>query len=354
MMLYLIHSKAILKDYLHSPQIKETADLNELATALFHSILSSTTPFNADLVIPYSEFKKLSSRDTNHTKEHIDELLEYRIVKIGGYKKKNIDIFILETSKKGFDEICLKLTSIANKAGVKLDCTTLSVEHVDDLEDSFDEYYSQKVSKIQKAKLLEDFFLIKDKYNKHKVTNMNRLTVNGLSRFDDWFKNGYVSYKHVSSFATNELKLPAGKADERNFYKLFGYVPSKTDCFSDDVLKFIKKKMKQYNLTTHKAGMMLEYYKGNRIAEDKYFDYKAPYEYLLLGSKRNVDRQFLIYISLLLGLSVDEIKTLFKKANCVLTDFLKEDILLLFFAENNYLIDIKQRGALFRYLWESK
>jgi hypothetical protein len=49
-------------------------------------------------------------------------------------------------------------------------------------------------------------------------------------------------------------------------------------------------------------------------------------------------------------LSLEEIKTLFQKSNCLLTDLLKEDLLLCYFAENNYFIDVKQRGALFRYL----
>ena len=49
-------------------------------------------------------------------------------------------------------------------------------------------------------------------------------------------------------------------------------------------------------------------------------------------------------------MSLEEIKTLFQKSNCLLTDFLKEDLLLCYFAENNYFIDVKQRGALFRYL----
>lgn len=85
-MLYLIHSKSIIKDYLHSPELKEVSDLNELAAALFHKIFSFSTPFNCDFLITYSEFKKLSSRDKNHTKKHIEELIEFRLKKIGGYK----------------------------------------------------------------------------------------------------------------------------------------------------------------------------------------------------------------------------------------------------------------------------
>ena len=34
-----------------------------------------------------------------------------------------------------------------------------------------------------------------------------------------------------------------------------------------------------------------------------------------------------------------QIKTLFQKSNCLFTDFLKEDLLLCYFAENNYFID---------------
>ena len=95
--------------------------------------------------------------------------------------------------------------------------------------------------------------------------------------------------------------------------------------------------------------MMIEYYKGNAILDND-FDYKPPYEYFFMGTNRKIDRQFLIYFSLALGLSLEEIKNLFQKSNCVLTDFLKEDLLLCYFAENNYFIDVKQRGALFRFI----
>lgn len=356
-MLYLIHSKSIIKEYLHSPELKEVSNLNKLSAALFHKIYSFVTPFNCDFLITYSEFKKLSSRDKNHTKKHIEELIEFRLKKIGGYKKKNIDVFILEASKKNFEEVCLKLSFMAKSTGVNFDYTSFSIENLSRIEEDFEEYYSNHINTAFKKNvsknLSDEFFKIKEKYNKHKIPNMNRLTANGLSKFDDWFINGYVSYKHIQAFARKDLKLPAGKADEKSLFKLFGYLPSDSDCFTESALKYIKKLIKATKYTTHKLAMMLEYYKGNKIGEDKYYDYKPPYEYLLLGSKRIIDRQFLIYLSLALGLSLDDIRTLFKKCNCVLTDYLKEDILLCYFAENNYLIDVKQRGNLFRYLRES-
>lgn len=352
-MIYLIPKKSIIADYLSSPELIEVSSWESLIHSLKPNVFTSPAPYNCDFLITYSEFKKLSVRDRNHTRKHIEEILNSRVAKIGGYKKKNIDVFILETSKKNFGEVCSKLSEVAKKNNVELDYSTLSLDRLLELEDSVENFCSGKMTFVSRKKLLSEFFKLKEKYNKHKIPNMNRLTANGLSKFDDWFINGYVSYKHVMAFARKDLKLPAGKTDEKTLFQLFGYLASDSDCFTENALKYIKKLIKATKYTTHKLAMMLEYYKGNKIGEDKYYDYKPPYEYLLLGSKRNVDRQFLIYLSLALGLSTKEIKTLFKKCNCVLTDFLKEDALLLYFAENNYLMNEKQRGAMFRFLWKS-
>jgi hypothetical protein len=197
------------------------------------------------------------------------------------------------------------------------------------------------------SNLTKTFFEIKNKYNEHKIANMNRLTTNGLSKFYKWFENGYVSYKHILSFSKNDLKLSARNADKKTLFNLFGYLPSDSDCFPESALKYINKLIKKSKLSIHKISMMIEYYKGNKIIDS---DYKPPYEYFLVGTNRKIDRQFLIYFSLALGLSLEEINNLFQKSNCVLTDFLKEDLLLCYFAQNNYFIDVKQRGALFRFI----
>lgn len=327
--------------------------MDDLRRALFHSIYRYLTSYNADFLITFSNLRKNSKSYSNHTKKNSEEVLEKNILQICNYKKKSFDIFIVESSKKKFEEVEAKLSSITQKYGINFDSSILAVEHLKELKDSFKNYYSEKKSSVSSEKLLADFFKIKSKYNKSKIPNMNRLTANGLAKFDDWFINGYVSYKHIIGFSRKNLNLPAGKTDEKSLFKLFGYLPSETDCFSDGAMKYIKKLINTSDFTIHKLAMMLEYYKGNKIEEIKNYGYKPPYEYFLLGSKRNIDRQFLIYLSLALGLSINEIKSLFKKCNCVLTDFLKEDILLCFFAENNYLIESKQRGNLFRYLWES-
>lgn len=352
-MIYLIPKKSIISDYLSSSELKEVSDWESLIRALNPNVFTLPAPYNCDFLITYSDFKKLSTRDTNHTKKHIEEILNTRVAIIGNYKKKNFNIFILETSKKNFGDVYTKLADVAKKNKVKIDYSTLSLDHLKELKESFKHYYSEKKSCVSSENLLSEFFKIKNKYNKSKIPNMNRLTANGLAKFDDWFINGYVSYKHIMGFARKDLNLPAGKTDEKSLFKLFGYLPSETDCFSDAALKYIQKMIKTSGFTIHKLAMMFEYYKGNKIEEIKNYGYKPPYEYFLLGSKRNIDRQFLIYLSLALGLSLNEIKSLFKKCNCVLTDFLKEDILLCFFAENNYLIESKQRGNLFRYFWES-
>lgn len=356
-MLYLIYSKTIIKDYLHSPELKEVSDFSELVNSLLHKIFSISTPFNCDFLITYSEFKKLSSRDNNHTKKHIEQLIKFRLAMIGGYKKKNIDVFILETSNKNYDEVCLKLSSMAKLVGVNFDYMTFTRDNISKIKEDYKPYYTNHINTVigknVNTYLRDEFFRIKKKYNRHKIPNMNRLTTNGLSKVDGWFKNGYVSYKHILAFARKDLVLHEGKTDEKTLFKLFGYLPSDSEYFTDTALKYIKKLITSSEYTTHKLAMILEYYRGNKIDENKCYDYKPPYEYLLLGSKRNIDRQFVIYLSLALGLSLEEIRTLFKKCNCFLTDYLKEDILLSYFAENNYLLEVKQRGLLFRYLRES-
>lgn len=347
-MFYLIGNKSVIKNYLHSPQLVEIQDLAELSKALFNKIYSGKTSFNADFLISYSEFKRLP----NIKSKYDDEVIEFRLKKISSYKKKNIDFFILESSTKLFNKTKLKLTKIAESAGIKLDCTTLSSENLLRLKNDFNKYYLKfDKSPVSSA---EEFFKIKDKFNSHKILNMNRLTTKGLYKFDDWFENGYVSYRHVLFFARNELNISSGKTEEKSLFRLFGYLPSDNEYFSDDAMRFIKSLVKKSGFTTHKLAMMLEYYIGNTLGDDKYCDFKPRYEYLLFGARRNIDRKFLIYLSLALGLSISSIKTLFKKCNCVLTDYLKEDILLRYFAENDYLIETKQRGSLFRYLRVSK
>lgn len=355
-MLYLIPSKSLLKSLLTVSELKEVQSAGELFTALFNGVYSYATSYNADFLITYAELKKASPNDSNHKKEHLEEILKNRIKSLGSYKKKNVDIFILEASREKFPEIRTKLMQLAEETGVKIDCTSLAKSNFSNIKEKASDYWEENggcASEISDSYSLTDsFFKIKGKYNKAKIPNMNRLTVNGLSKFDDWFKNGYVPYKHIADFARNVLKLPSGKIDEKRFFMLFGYFPSESDKFSDGFYNYLRKLIKKSGFTTHKLSMLCKYYLGES-AEKVFCDYKPSYEYIILKKRRNINRQFLIYISLALGLSVKEIKDLFKKGNCVITDFLKEDVLLTYFAENNYLVDVKQRGNFFRYLWES-
>ena len=284
------------------------------------------------------------------TKLSVEEVIKARLEMIGKFKKNNFDVFI-KVSKNNFEKTCEYLSSLAKSVGVKIDYTTLSEEYFSNLTDNFEEYYEEHLKDSSltdiATNLTEKFFEIKNKYNEHKIANMNRLTTNGLSKFYKWFENGYVSYKHILSFSQNDLKLSARNADKKTLFNLFGYFPSDSDCFPESALKYINKLIKKSKFSIHKISMMIEYYKGNKITDS---DYKPPYEYFLVGTNRKIDRQFLIYFSLALGLSLEEIKNLFQKSNCVLTDFLKEDLLLCYFAKNNYFIDVKQRGALFRFI----
>ena len=350
-MLYLIPSKSILKDYLSSHQLQEFLEIKELRTSLFRYEYYSKTPYNNDYLIKYSDFKKLEGRNPSRTRKNIEEEIKSRVKIYGKYKKKNIDIFILETSKEKFNSVGEKLSAIAKEVGAKFDYKTLSEENLTNLTDNFEEYYEEHLKDSSltdiATNLTEKFFEIKNKYNEHKIANMNRLTTNGLSKFYKWFENGYVSYKHILSFSKNDLKLSARNADKKTLFNLFGYLPSDSDCFPESALKYINKLIKKSKLSIHKISMMIEYYKGHKIIDS---EYKPPYEYFLVGTNRKIDRQFLIYFSLALGLSLEEIKTLFQKSNCLFTDFLREDLLLCYFAKNNYFIDVKQRGALFRYL----
>ena len=353
-MLYLIPSESILNDYLSSHQLQEVSEIRDLRTPLFHEVHSHKTPYNNDYLIKYSDFKKLEGRNPSRTKKNIEEPIKSRVKIYGKYKKKNIDIFILETSKEEFNSVGEKLSAIAKEVGAKFDYKTLSEENFTNLTDNFEEYYEEHLKDSSltdiATNLTEKFFEIKSKYNEHKIANMNRLTTNGLSKFYKWFENGYVSYKHILSFSQNDLKLSARNADKKTLFNLFGYLPSDSDCFPESALKYINKLIKKSKLSIHKISMMIEYYKGNKIIDS---EYKPPYEYFLVGTNRKIDRQFLIYFSLALGLSLEEIKTLFQKSNCLLTDFLKEDLLLCYFAENNYFIDVKQRGALFQHLFSN-
>lgn len=353
-MLYLIPSKSILNDYLSSHQLQEVSEIRDLRTPLFHEVHSHKTPYNIDYLIKYSDFKKLEGRYASRTRKNIEEAIKSRVKIYGKYKKKNIDIFILETSKEKFNSVGEKLSAIAKEVGANFDYTTLSEENLTNMTDNFEEYYEEHLKDSSltdiATNLTEKFFEIKSKYNEHKIANMNRLTTNGLSKFYKWFENGYVSYKHILSFSQNDLKLSARNADKKTLFNLFGYLPSDSDCFPESALKYINKLIKKSKLSIHKISMMIEYYKGNKIIDS---EYKPPYEYFLVGTNRKIDRQFLIYFSLALGLSLEEIKTLFQKSNCLLTDFLKEDLLLCYFAENNYFIDVKQRGALFQHLFSN-
>lgn len=350
-MLYLIPSKSIINIFLSTHELIEVQDFSELRAILFPSITDRPSSFNADVVISYAALKRLTKYDTNRTKKHTEEELEVRIKKIGNYKKRNIDIFILETSKKNYDQTCAKLMELSQKLDVQFD-TLPSICFFKDLEASFEHYYSKKANIVVRKNILNLFFKIKNKYNKSKIPNMNRLTTSGLSKFDEWFFTDYIPYKHVASFARTEMKIPIGTNDEEDFYRLFGYKPSDTDFFSSEFYDYLKKLIKKNGLTVHKLGMLCKYYLLEKC--ECYYDYKPSFEYIILGQRKTINRTFLIYISIALGLTASEIKKLFKLGNCVLTDFLKEDILLLFFAENQHIMDNKQRGCLFNYLWESK
>ena len=352
-MLYLIPSKSLITKYLFSGQLQEVEDIKTLTKA-FHPTIFFRPLYNSDFLINYSKFKELEDRYNPYikTKLSVEEVIKARLEMIGKFKKNNFDVFI-KVSKNNFEKTCEYLSAIAKSVGVKIDYTTLSKENLTNLTDNFEEYYEEQINQDFltgiSSNLTKTFFEIKNKYNTHKIANMNRLTTNGLSNYYDWFKNGYVSYKHILSFSQNDLKLSARNADKKTLFTLFGYLPSNSDSFPDSAFKYIKKLIKKSHYSAHKIAMMIEYYKGKAILDND-FDYKPPYEYFFMGTKRKIDRQFLVYFSLALGLSLEEIKTLFQKSNCVLTDFLKEDLLLCYFAKNNYFIDVKQRGALFRFI----
>ena len=83
----------------------------------------------------------------------------------GKYKKKNIDIFILETSKEKFNSVGEKLSAIAKEVGAKFDYTTLSEENLTNLTDNFEEYYEEHLKESSltdiATNLTEKFFEIK-------------------------------------------------------------------------------------------------------------------------------------------------------------------------------------------------
>lgn len=350
-MLYLIPHKSIISNYLSSPELIKVQDYTALNSILFPKITDKPASYNADVLITYAALKRLSDCDSNHTKKHADEELESRIKKIGNYKKKNIDIFILETSKSGFDKTKTKLENLTHKHNIQFD-SSLSQNFFIEMENSFESYYSKKVNTSKQKQLTDIFFQIKNTYNKSKIPNLNRLTTNGLSKFDDWFFTDYIPYKHVESFSKSELKIPSGHKDEKNLFELFGYRPTDSIEFSSEFYKYLKSLIKKSGFTIHKLCMICKYYLFEKC--ETYYDYKPSYEYIILGKRRAINRTFLIYLSIALGLTVAEIKKLFILGNCVLTDFLPEDILLLFFAENHYIMDVKQKGCLFNYLRVSK
>lgn len=347
-MLYLIPSKSLITKYLFSGQLQEVENIKNLTKAFYPSIIFRRL-YNSDFLIKYSVFKKLEDSDNQLFRE---EVIKDRLEMIGNFKKKNFDVFI-KVSKKNYEKTCEYLSSLAKSVGVKIDYKTLSEKKFENLQNKFGKYYEKQINQDFltgiSPNLKKTFFEIKNKYNTHKIANMNRLTTNGLSNYYDWFKNGYVSYKHILSFVQNDLHIPISSKYRKQLFSLFGYLPSNSDSFPDSAFKYIKKLIKKSNYSAHKIAMMIEYYKGNAILDND-FDYKPPYEYFFMGTNRKIDRQFLIYFILALGLSLEEIKTLFQKSNCVLTDFLKEDLLLCYFAKNNYFIDVKQRGALFRFI----
>ena len=173
------------------------------------------------------------------TKLSVEEVIKARLEMIGKFKKNNFDVFI-KVSKNNFEKTCEYLSSLAKSVGVKIDYTTLSEEYFSNLTDNFEEYYEEHLKDSSltdiATNLTEKFFEIKNKYNEHKIANMNRLTTNGLSKFYKWFENGYVSYKHILSFSQNDLKLSARNADKKTLFNLFGYLPSDSDFFSESAL----------------------------------------------------------------------------------------------------------------------
>lgn len=350
-MLYLIPSKSIIKNYLSSHELIEVQSFSGLCSILFPRITDIPPSYNANVLITYSDFKRFSEHDSNHTKVHAEEILESRIVKIGSYKKKNIDIFILETNKNNYEKVCSKLKSLTQKYGVPFDYS-LTQNYFQKIQDSFEAFFSKNAVSTTSEELTNTFFQIKTKYNKSKIPNLNRLTTNGLSKFDDWFFTDYIPYKHVACFAKKDLKIPADTEDEKKLYELFGYKPADSEEFSPEFYKYLKKLIKKSGFTIHKLSIICKYYLFEKC--ETYYDYKPSYEYIILGKRRAINRTFLIYLSIALGLTVAEIKKLFILGNCVLTDFLLEDILLLFFVENHYIMDVKQRGCLFNYLRVSK
>ena len=74
---------------------------------------------------------------------NIEEAIKSRVKIYGKYKKKNIDIFILETSKEEFNSVGEKLSAIAKEVGAKFDYTTLSEEYFLNLAGNFEEYYEE-------------------------------------------------------------------------------------------------------------------------------------------------------------------------------------------------------------------
>ena len=142
-MLYLIPSKSLIKKYLFSGQLQEVSEIRELRTPLFHEVHSHKTPYNNDYLIKYSDFKKLEGRNPSCTKKNIEEPIKSRVKIYGKYKKKNIDIFILETSKEEFNSVGEKLSAIAKEVGAKFDYKTLSEENLRNLTDNFEEYYEE-------------------------------------------------------------------------------------------------------------------------------------------------------------------------------------------------------------------
>ena len=120
-MLYLIPSKSLIKKYLFSGQLQKVSEIKELETSLFRYENYRRTPYNIDYLIEYSDFKKLEGRYASRTKKNIEEAIKSRVKIYGKYKKKNIDIFILETSKEKFNSVGEKLSAIAKEVGAKFD-----------------------------------------------------------------------------------------------------------------------------------------------------------------------------------------------------------------------------------------
>ena len=234
-MLYLIPSKSLIKKYLFSGQLQEVEKIKTLTKA-FHPTIIFRPLYNSDFLIKYSKFKELEDSDNQLFRE---EVIKDRLEMIGKFKKKNFDVFI-KVSKKNYEITCEYLSSLAKSVGVKIDYTTLSEEYFSNLTDNFEEYYEEHLKDSSltdiATNLTEKFFEIKNKYNEHKIANMNRLTTNGLSKFYKWFENGYVSYKHILSFSQNDLKLSARNADKKTLFNLFGYLPSDSDFFSESAL----------------------------------------------------------------------------------------------------------------------